>query len=70
MNSAKEAHKLQKETRDLSNGPGRNTRGRSTADALRYRYAILINKKYTMVHALRSEYADSGLSEATQQVVR
>jgi len=70
MNSTKDTHDLQKETRDSSRGLEEKEPRRSTSDPLRYYCAALINKKSITVQAQESGHTCSELSEATQRVVR
>ena len=64
MNSIKEAHKLQKKTREPRRSLEEKDPGRSTTDLLRYGCATLINRKSTAVQAPGSEHAGPGELES------
>jgi len=64
MNSTKDTHDLQKETRDSSRGLEEKEPRRSTSDPLRYHCATLINRKSTTVQAPRSRHAGVWESES------
>ena len=55
-----------KETQEPSRGLEEKDPGRSTADALRYRYATLFNRKSTTIQALGSGHAGQESQEVAQ----